>query len=262
MNLENICNQVCSLTVTTADWISRESGKIGQENIEVKGKNNFVTYVDKTSEQQLVKGLKSILPEAGFITEEGSANDEGIYRWVIDPLDGTTNFIHKLPPYSISIGLIDSSNEIILGVVYNIAVKELFYAWKDGGAFLNGSKIKVSNVLNIEDSLIATGFPYTSFEKIAGYMESLKYFFEHSHGVRRLGSAAIDLAYVACGRFDIFYEYNLNPWDVAAGSIIVREAGGKVSDFKGGNNFLFGKELIASNNYFHDNFVYVINKYL
>ncbi len=262
MDLEKICNSVCELATVTGKWIKNEADKIKAENIEIKGTNNFVTYVDKTSENQLVEGLRHILPSAGFITEEGSATDAGDYRWVIDPLDGTTNFIHGLPPYSISIGLINKNNEVILGVVYEIFTGECFYAWKNGGAYLNGKPIKVTNTDKVDDALIATGFPYTAFDRLKPFMESLAYFFVHSHGVRRLGSAAIDMAYVACGRFDVFYEYNLNPWDVAAGSIIITEAGGKVTDFNGGNNYLFGKELVASNEKIHNDFLEKLKRFL
>jgi myo-inositol-1(or 4)-monophosphatase len=262
MDLAGMCKQVCELATETGKWIRHEAENIDNDKIEVKGVNNFVTYVDKTSEKKLVDGLRGILPEAGFITEEGTATDSGQWRWIIDPLDGTTNFIHKVPPYSISIGLADSNNEIILGVVYEIFSGECFYAWKDGGAYLNGRPIHVSSTDSINNALIATGFPYTAFHRMEGFLKSLSHFFVHSHGVRRLGSAAVDMAYVACGRFDVFYEYNLNPWDVAAGIILVKEAGGQLSDFKGGKNYLFGMEMIASNGKIHHNFVDTLKQFL
>jgi len=181
--------------------------------------------------------------------------------WIIDPLDGTTNFIHGCPPFSISVGLAGKDETLLLGVVYEIFSGECFYAWKGGKSWLNGKQISVSSIDKTSDALIATGFPYSAFEKIKSIMGSLEYLFFNSHGVRRLGSAAIDLAYVACGRYDAFYEYNLNPWDVAAGAIIVLEAGGKVSDFKGGKNFLYGREVIASNKILHNEFQNIIEKY-
>jgi myo-inositol-1(or 4)-monophosphatase len=153
-------------------------------------------------------------------------------------------------------------DEIILGVVYEVNLKECFYAWKDSNAFLNGRIIKVSDTSTVKDSLIATGFPYYDFNKLRAYLNSLEYFLQHSHGARRLGSAAVDLAYVACGRFEAFYEYSLKPWDVAAGALIVGQAGGKISDFSGKKNYIFGEELIASNSFIFDEFLAIVNKYL
>jgi len=262
MNLEQICSQVCDLSKSVGAFIKTEAEKIKQENIEVKGLNNFVTYVDKGAEMKIVEGLKTILPEAGFITEEGTATENGSdYRWVIDPLDGTTNFIHGLPPYAISIGLMHK-DEVIVGVVFEVVASECFYAWKGSKAYLNGNEIRVTKASKVADSLIATGFPYFDFDRMKGFMGSLEHLFMNSHGVRRIGSAATDLAYVACGRFEVFYEYNLNPWDVAAGSLIVQQAGGKVTDFSGGGNFVFGKEVIASNGAVHDDFKKVIDQFL
>jgi myo-inositol-1(or 4)-monophosphatase len=261
MELEQICNQVCDLSRTVGSFIKTEAEKIKKENVEVKGLNNFVTYVDKGAELKIVEGLQKIIPEAGFITEEGTAAENGSdYRWVIDPLDGTTNFIHGLPPFAISIGLMNK-DEVVVGVIFEVVAGECFYAWKGSKAYLNGNEIKVTKASKVADSLIATGFPYYDFDRMKGFMASLEHLFMNSHGVRRIGSAATDLAYVACGRFDVFYEYNLNPWDVAAGSLIVKQAGGAVSDFSGGGNFVFGKEIIASNGAVHGDFKKVIDQY-
>jgi len=153
-------------------------------------------------------------------------------------------------------------NEVIIGVVLEIAADECFYAWKGSNAYLNNSKIKVTGASSIKDALIATGFPYYDFSRMKSYLESLDYFFIHSHGVRRIGSAAADLAYVACGRFDAFYEYSLNSWDVAAGCLIVQCSGGIVTDFSGNDNYIFGKEIIASNSNIYPEFYQMINKYL
>lgn len=246
MDLELINKQVVALAKEVGAFI-REQNKKSKE-IEIKGKNNFVTYTDKTSEELIVEGLQKILPEAGFIAEEGSNTTKGErYNWIIDPLDGTTNFIHGLPPFAISIALSDNNNKMILGVVYEIVLDECFYAWQGSNAYLNGHEISVSQIDKVENSLIATGFPYTYFSRIEKFMQTLDYFMKNSHGVRRLGSAATDLVYVACGRFEAFYEYNLSPWDVAAGAFIVQQAGGKVCDFKGGDDYIFGKEIIATN---------------
>ncbi|KPK80951.1 MAG: inositol-1-monophosphatase [Bacteroides sp. SM23_62_1] len=254
MDLENLCVQAQVLVIETGEFILNEQSRFSALNIESKGIHNYVTYVDKNSEERLVRGLKMLLPEAGIIAEEGTGIQKGDrYHWIIDPLDGTTNFIHGLPPYAISIALMDK-DEIVLGIVYEITFRECFYAWKNSKAYLNGREVRVSTTDKVSKSLIATGFPYINFEKIDPFLFSLKYFMEHSHGVRRLGSAATDMAYVACGRFDAFYEYGLNPWDVAAAVLIIQQAGGKICDFNGGNNWLWGKEIITSNAYIYDEF--------
>jgi myo-inositol-1(or 4)-monophosphatase len=258
MDPENLCVEVKSLVIETGSFILNERKRFSSEDIQSKGVHNYVTYVDTTSEEKLVAGLKILLPEAGFIAEEGTTVTRGErFNWIIDPLDGTTNFIHGLPPYAISIALSDA-DEIVLGVVYEITFNECFYAWKGSPAFLNGREIRVSTTDLVSKSLIATGFPYTSFEKIEPFMQSMRYFMEHSHGLRRLGSAATDMAYVACGRFEGFYEYGLNPWDIAAAVLIIRQAGGRVCDFNGEDNWLFGKEIVASNNSIYDEFREII----
>uniref|UniRef100_UPI003592FA45 inositol monophosphatase family protein n=1 Tax=Aquiflexum sp. TaxID=1872584 RepID=UPI003592FA45 len=184
----------------------------------------------------------------------GTGQTDGkAYTWIIDPLDGTTNFIHGLPIFSVSIGL-RYLDEIVIGVVYEINFHECFYAMKGHGAFCNGKPIKVSSVKSLSESLIATGFPYSAFSQIDAYLDVLKELMRKCHGVRRLGSAAIDLCYVACGRVEGFFEYDLKPYDVAAGALIVKEAGGAVNDFRQGDKYLFGKEILASNGYIHQEF--------
>jgi myo-inositol-1(or 4)-monophosphatase len=247
MNVEDICKNVIEISKETGDFIRTERKSFKPESIESKGVHDYVSYVDKKAEDMLVEKLGRLLPGAGFIAEEGSGEEKkGGMNWVIDPLDGTTNFIHGLPPFSVSIGLINGMKQV-LGVIYEISLDECFYSWEGAPAFLNAREIKVSSTTTVKDSLIATGFPYTDFRRMGPFLKSFEHFMENSHGLRRLGSAAADLAYVACGRFDAFYEYGLSPWDVAAGTFIVRQAGGNISDFAGGGNFLFGGELIASN---------------
>ncbi|MCL2072967.1 MAG: inositol monophosphatase [Marinilabiliaceae bacterium] len=253
-NLESLCHNAVKIATQTGKDL-RETRSSINPDFKSKGYNDFVTKFDLETETKLVKELKQILPEAGFIVEESSIQMENCeYCWIIDPIDGTTNFIHGLFPYAISIALM-KHNIIVLGVVYEIGLDECFYAWENSSAMLNGNEINVSTVNRVADSLIATGFPYTNFSKIDKYMESLQYFMKQSHGLRRLGSAAVDLAYVACGRLDAFYEYDLKPWDVAAGTFIVQQAGGKNSDFSGGNNYLFGKEIISTNGVIHTEFL-------
>jgi len=247
IDLKRLCLEIEKAASEASTFIAGESQVFDINKTEKKGLNDFVSYVDKESEKMLVEKLSQLLPEAGFITEEGTSDKIGVkYNWVIDPLDGTTNFLHGFHPYAISIGLMEY-DEVIAGVVYEIAGKESFMAWKNGGAWLNGSKIRVSDAERLSDSLVATGFPYNDFGKLEAYMKCLTYLCQHTHGIRRLGSAAIDLAYVACGRFEVFYEYGLHQWDIAAGMLIVREAGGRVSDFSGNEKNLKGEEFVAGN---------------
>ncbi|MDD4644808.1 MAG: inositol monophosphatase family protein, partial [Bacteroidales bacterium] len=229
--------------------------------IETKGKMDFVTDVDKQSEKQLLDGLALILPEAGFIAEEGTYTQRGKkFNWIVDPLDGTTNFIHGVFPFSVSIALMEDE-ELVAGVIYDPLQDECFSAWKGGPARLNGKTIHTSQRASLSEALVATGFPYTDFSLIDPYMASLKDIMGCTHGIRRLGSAAMDLAYVACGRYDAFWEYHLKPWDVAAGTLIIRQAGGQVNDFHGGDNYLFGETYVASNGLIHKEFLDLLKKY-
>jgi myo-inositol-1(or 4)-monophosphatase len=260
MNLELITQIAKQLVIETGHYIKDEQGKFDVKDVEVKGKHDYVTFVDRNSEKKLFEGLSKILPQAGFITEENTSRKKGLkYNWVIDPLDGTTNFIHGLPPYAISVALLENS-KIVLGIVYEINSDECFSANIESNSFLNDIEIHVSKTDSIDESLIATGFPYYEYERLPQFMKTLEYFFKNSRGVRRLGSAATDLAYVACSRFDCFYEYNLNPWDVAAGALIVQQAGGKVFDFNGGDKYIFGREIIATNKILSEKYLEVINK--
>jgi len=253
LDLKKICAEVEKIAREASVFILRESQGFDIKKTEKKGLNDFVSYVDKGSEKMLVEKLSLLLPEAGFITEEGTIEKTGLkYCWVIDPLDGTTNFLHGFHPYAISIALMEY-DEVITGVIYEVGGNESFTAWKNGGAWLNGSRIHVSKAEHLADSLVATGFPYNDFDRMDAYMKCLTHLCKHTHGIRRLGSAAIDLAYVACGRFEVFYEYGLHHWDIAAGMLIVREAGGKVSDFSGNEKNLKGEEfLAASSNVFSE----------
>lgn len=262
MLLPELCQKVIAITKTTGAFIRAEAQSFDRSKIEHKGLNDLVSYVDKQAEEQLVKELQQILPEAGFITEEGTVTERGAeYNWIIDPLDGTTNFMHGLPLFSISIGLMQNS-EIVLGVIYEVSHDECFYATKGGGAFCNDRPIHVSGVEKLSDSLIVTGYPYTDFGKTDTYLQILKAYMQQSHGVRRLGSAAIDLAYVAKGIFEGFFEFNLNSYDVAAGVILVREAGGYVSLFTDNNGDpVFDREIVASNGRVHGEMLQVIAQY-
>jgi myo-inositol-1(or 4)-monophosphatase len=261
-DLKYICAEIEKAAYEASAFILKESRGFDIKRTEIKGLNNFVSYVDKGSEKMLVEKLSLLIPEAGFITEEGTSEKIGLkYCWVIDPLDGTTNFLHGFHPYAISIAL-KEYNDVIAGVVYEVNGNESFTAWKGGGAWLNGSRIHVSERATLADSLIATGFPYSNFNKIDSYLKCLSHLCQNTHGIRRLGSAAIDLAYVACGRFEAFYEYGLSQWDIAAGMLIVREAGGKVSDFSGNEKNLTGEEFIAANSNVYSEILEIVSKFM
>jgi len=254
MEYKELCNAVKDIAVETGKFIREQHLNREGLQIESKGKHNFVTEVDKQAERMLVRKLALLLPDSGFIAEEGTSTKKGErLNWIVDPLDGTTNFIHGAPPFAVSIALLDGE-ELVIGVIYEVMEDACFYAWKNGGAYLNGKPIRTSSVATLDDSLIATGFPYSNYEHISAFMESVDWFMKNSQGLRRLGSAATDIAYVACGRYDGFYEYGLSPWDVAGGILILQEAGGKVSDFKGKNDYLFGGEIICSNGKTHEEF--------
>jgi myo-inositol-1(or 4)-monophosphatase len=262
MDYKILCENTIEIAIEAGNYILGRMMSISMQEVEIKGTNNFVTDVDKSAEALIINKLKDLVKGAGFIAEEGTNQLRGDhFNWIIDPLDGTTNFIHHAPPVAVSIALTEDDIPV-LGVVYEIWLKEAFYAWKGSPAYLNGKVISVTKTADIKDSLIAVGFPYHSQERRQDFMKSLDYFFHKTHGVRRLGSAATDLAYVACGRYDGFYEYNLNPWDVAAGALIIQQAGGKVSDFSGGHNFIFGKEIVAANTNVFDGFLNDVARFM
>lgn len=232
-----------------------------QDEVSLKSLNNLVTEVDKSIEKFLVTGLRNILPSSTFLTEEQTVeSSEGEYQWIIDPIDGTTNFVHGVPAYAISIALRHHA-EIVFGIVHEVNRNEQFWAIKGEGAFLNDTKISVTNTKHLKNSLIATGFPYDEFDREEAYWKALKSFTHQTRGIRRLGSAAVDLCYVACGRFDCFFEYSLSPWDVAGGALIVTEAGGQITDFAGKDQWLFGKEIVASNKLLHSAALNIITEH-
>ena len=260
MNLELLCQQTCQIVTTTANFIRAELGKVQSNDIETKSLNSLVSYVDKQAERQLVAALQPLIPAATFLTEEETiAQEKGEYLWIIDPLDGTTNFLHQIPTFAVSVAL-QHKGITVIGVVYEVNRQECFYAWKEGGAYLNGQPISVSKNRTMQDAIIATGFPYYDYEQMDAYIETLKYCMLNTRGIRRLGAAAVDLAYVACGKFDAFFEYSLSPWDVAAGALLVEEAGGRVSDFKGGSDYLYGKEIVAGSSGLFEEFGREIKK--
>ncbi|MFZ4522532.1 MAG: inositol monophosphatase family protein [Bacteroidales bacterium] len=254
MNLEKLTYQVCELVEKTGEFLTEEVSKLRTTDIQSKGLHNYVTWVDKESERRIVEQLVKLIPGCGFIAEESPALQPGDFTWIIDPLDGTTNFIHGVPLYCISIGLMHE-NETILGIIYEPNLKECFYTWKGAPSYLNREIIHVSHTPTINESLFATGFPYYDYGRLDDYLAIFKHLLQHSRGARRLGSAAADLAYTACGRYDGFFEYGLSPWDVNAGGLLVKNAGGIVTDFHGTENYTFGKQIIATNNSIYTEFL-------
>lgn len=251
MDYESLTHGVIQLAKETGRFFLGEINKVKVSDIEVKGLHDFVSYVDKTAEERIVKRLSELLPESGFIAEEQTATHRGEhFNWIVDPLDGTTNFLHHIPLFSVSIALMEDER-IVSGVVYEPNLDECFYSWKGGKAYLNGNEIHVSDQSELKSTLLATGFPYNDFGRLPGYIDLFTWFAKNTSGLRRLGSAAVDLAYTACGRFEGFYEYGLHAWDVAAGAFIVQQAGGTVTDFKGGDGYIFDAELLASNSVLH-----------
>jgi myo-inositol-1(or 4)-monophosphatase len=238
-----------------------EQKKLSSLEVQVKGLNQLVSDVDVNSEKMLVEACTLALPEASFITEEGTVgqNKNAEYYWIIDPLDGTTNYLHGLAIYSISVALFHQG-EPLLAWVYCPSMNQMFEAQKGHGAFLNERQIHVSQASELKDSLLATGFPYYKFDEMPEYLSLLEELMKSTHGLRRMGSAAIDLAYVAWGKFEGFFELNLSPWDVAAGVLLVTEAGGTMCDFKGGQDFVFGNSIVASNGKIDQEFKNKINQ--
>lgn len=260
--LRLLCEQVQILSMRIGKFIADEQKKVKPSDIEQKGSANFVSYVDKEAEKQFIEGLKIIFPGAGFVAEEDAdLKKEELYNWIIDPVDGTTNYLHGVPCYATSVALIENEKPV-LGVVYEINKAECFYGWKDGGAWLNGEKIFVSKKSSIKDSLISTGFPYEAQTWHDQYIALFSDLQKKSIGMRRFGSAATDIAYVACGRFDAYYERGIHAWDVAAGALLVREAGGVVTDFNGNEDCLFAERFVCGNKNIHTELLKKIQTHL
>ncbi|HMM12604.1 MAG TPA: inositol monophosphatase family protein [Bacteroidales bacterium] len=244
MNLERLTHQVAQLCRQAGDFIETQRPRLSQIQIEEKSHHNLVSYVDREAEAMLMEGFLKLIPGSGFLAEESGSQSGQDFVWIIDPLDGTTNYIHGVPVYSVSVAL-QQNKETILGVVLDIPRNEMFASWKGGGALLNGTPVRVSRTSKLDQSLLATGFPYHDFSRMPQYLQLFELLMHKSRGVRRLGSAALDLAWVACGRFDAFYEYSLHPWDIAAGAFIVEQAGGKVSTFNGSSEYVYGADIVA-----------------
>ncbi len=251
MHLERLTEKICAIARSCGAFLREERNAFSRDSVESKQAHDYVSYVDKESEKRLVKALSEILPEAGFIAEEGTASYHGeMYCWVIDPLDGTTNYIHDNAPYCVSIAL-HRGTEMLIGVVYEVCRDECFYAWKGGGAWLNGYSINVSDVDRLDDAFVFCELPYNAdaYQSTALYL--IKHLYGKIGGIRMNGSAAAAICYVAAGRFEAWAEAFIGHWDYAAAALIVIEAGGRVTDFYGSVDFIGGHHIIASNAKLH-----------
>lgn len=256
LNLQQVLPLVSQIATTAGEYLIQHLGKVKEINF--KGERNLVTEIDTTSEQVIKHRLKEEFPEIAILGEELGGETAELF-WVIDPLDGTNNYFHSYPVFCVSIALIKNNNPV-LGVIYDPTRKEIFTGLKGEGAFLNGKQIQVSTTDNLKTSLVATGFYYEFKNQKDTNIGHFVDFLYEVQGIRRSGSAAIDLAYVACGRLDGFWELGLRPWDTAAGSLIIEEAGGKVTKFDGSPFDIFFPQIVASNAKIHSAMLDVLNR--
>ena len=268
MDLQQLTRSVCEVAREAGAYIRKERASFSVEKVERKHAHDYVSYVDKGSEQLIVSRLRQLLPEAGFITEEGTTREDvspntqhpspnthhpSPLTWVVDPLDGTTNFIHGYAPYAVSIALI-RGQEILVGVVYEIVSDECFYAWKDGKAWMNGQPIHVGTSV-INDALLCLQLPYNSNAYKPVITRLINHFYGNVGSIRMIGSAAMALCYVAAGRLDAYAERYIGQWDYMAGALIVKEAGGIVCNYEGETSFTQGDSIIATNGVIHSDLV-------
>jgi len=241
-------NMAIKAAYEAGDIIARSADRIDQLQIEHKDKNDFVTEIDRSAEDAIIGILKRAYPDHAFLGEEsGEHKGKGQYEWIIDPLDGTTNFLYGIPHFAVSIAL-KKDGKLDQAVIYDPMKDDLFYASRGGGAFLNKRRMRVSKRLSLSGALLTTGFPYRSNQTdlVEPYFKTLKALMIDTAGVRRPGAASLDLAYVAAGRYDGFWEFDLHEWDIAAGVLIIQEAGGLVGDLKGGNTHLTSGDIVAA----------------
>ncbi|MGQ9534111.1 MAG: inositol monophosphatase family protein [bacterium] len=257
MDWDKVFEKAKEIIVHTGDYIWRISNK--KKSIAYKGVVNLVTQFDNTAQRMIVKFLMKNFPDYGILSEENINHQiTRPIKWLLDPLDGTTNFAHNLPIWAISLAL-EVDGFVMLGLVYDPTRKELFSAIRNKGALLNGKKIRVSKTRNLGKSLLVTGFPYDIRESKQNNLNYFTRFCLRAQAVRRLGSAALDLCYTACGRFDGYWELKLSPWDQAAGSLILEEAGGKITDFRGHPFSIYGNEVLGTNGLIHNQMMQILN---
>jgi myo-inositol-1(or 4)-monophosphatase len=241
-------------------YLKYSVGKVKSIEMKQGEERNLVSEIDKTSEAKIISIIKRHYPNHAILAEEsGASSPSADYKWVIDPLDGTTNFLHGVPIFCVTIA-IEYKGEIVAGVVYDPNLEELFTAEKGSGAYCNGKRMRVTQTSDLMSSLLVTGFPYDIAQNPDNAVGHFVNFLMEGQGLRRLGSAALDLSYIAAGRFDGFWEVNLNPWDMAAGVLFVHEAGGKVSDFSGVPSSIYNKQVLATNGSIHDAMLQVLKK--
>ncbi|HEY4611813.1 MAG TPA: inositol monophosphatase family protein [Bacteroidota bacterium] len=246
--------------VDAGRFLKRSVGKFKQVDRKLGQETNLVTEIDRKAEEMIIGRIRQRYPQHDVLGEEFGAQDlQSEYKWVIDPLDGTTNFTHGLPIFCVSVGL-ERKGELVLGVVYDPNFDELFTAEKGKGAFLNNRRIRVSTTKKLGESLLVTGFPYDIKSRSDGIVKHFENFLKEGQAVRRLGSAALDICYVAAGRFDGYWENSLNPWDMAAGVLLVQEAGGWVTDFRGFPTTIYQKPVLATNGVIHEQMIEVLGR--
>ena len=257
--LQQLTLHVCETARRAAAFIRQERTHFSDDSIECKHAHDYVSYVDKGSERLIVDSLRELLPEAGFITEEGLASHHSeTYCWVVDPLDGTTNFLHSYAPYAVSIAL-TRGDEILAGVVCEVTADECFYAWRGGGAYLDGMPIAVSH-RTLDEALLCFQLPYNAEAYSATARSLIAQFYGRVASIRMIGSAAMALCYVAAGRLDGYAERYIGQWDFMAGAIIVSEAGGQLSDYSGTSRFFHGDSIVATNGLFHQQLLEAIGQ--
>jgi myo-inositol-1(or 4)-monophosphatase len=232
-----------------ATVIMRHADRLDRLSVETKGRNDFVSEVDRLAEEEIIRCIRSAYPAHAILAEESGASgtpDAQTHQWLIDPLDGTTNYLHGFPHYAVSIA-VRRGNQLEQAVVFDPVRNELFTASRGRGAQLNDRRIRVSGVSHLGDALLATGFPFRELDRLEVWLATFRALLPRTTGIRRAGSAALDLAYVAAGRFEGFWEFGLNPWDMAAGALLIEEAGGMVGDMRGGRDYLETGDILTAN---------------
>ena len=241
--------------------IQRYAGQLERLTIESKGRNDFVTEVDRAAEAEIIDIIRNAYPDHAILAEESGETPGNEYQWIIDPLDGTTNFLHGYPQYAVSIG-VKRGDKLDQAVIFDPLRDELFTASRGDGAHLNDRRIRVSSVKKLASALVGTGFPFKAQDHLETWIDTFREILTNSSGIRRAGSAALDLAHVACGRLDGFWEIGLNPWDMAAGCLLIQEAGGIVTDFSGNRRYLESGNVLAGNPKIHEQMLALIKQKL